>query len=364
MQILYLGIIIRIIFQYINLYIYPIPGLNEDALLFHFLATEFASNGIFSEGFYQVSKFYSYSIFLGYIYSIFDISNIFFGSLLNIFFWFISALVLYNTLMTVAVKKNICNYALLFYTFLPSSIFFSSSTFREPLILLFTNLFIYFLVKLFKSKNINYFFLIFILFINYILAMYLHMAYLYISFVLIIVTFFLLTYKILGYKRTCFVFVFIFLFCIFFGIEVIYNFVLNYIDKTAVYRLNTTSGNTSYNYLISQNNFINSLFVFLQFLFQPSLFSLSSYASFLFFFENIIKVFMVFTFPFILIKNNNKYNFIFIITFLLYLVITFMWSLGTTNWGTSIRHSFPQLGLLIFFYFGNLNNLLLNKRLK
>ena len=65
MQILYLGLIIRIIVQYINLYIYPISGLNEDALLFHFLATEFATNGFFSEGFYQDSKFYSYSIFLG-----------------------------------------------------------------------------------------------------------------------------------------------------------------------------------------------------------------------------------------------------------------------------------------------------------
>jgi hypothetical protein len=190
MEILYLGLIIRIIVQYINLYIFPISGLNEDAFLFHFLATEFATNNSFSEDFYQDSKFYSYSIFLGYIYRVFDISNIFFGSLLNIFIWFISALVLYYTLRNVEVKKKFCNYALLFYTFFPSSIFFSSSTFREPLILLFTNIIIYYFVKLFKSKNINYFFLISILLINYILATYLHMAYKYISSVIIIAIFF------------------------------------------------------------------------------------------------------------------------------------------------------------------------------
>ena len=364
MQILYLGLIIRIIVQYINLYIYPISGLNEDALLFHFLATEFASNGIFSEGFYQDSKFYSYSIFLGYIYRVFDISNIFFGTLLNIFFWFISALVLYNTLMTVAVKKNICNYALLFYTFLPSSIFFSSSTFREPLILLFTNLIIYYFVKLFKSKNINYFFLILILLINYILAAYLHVAYLYISVVFIIVTFFLLIYKFLIYKKTFFLFFFIFLFFIFFEIDITKYLVTNLIDKSAIYRLNTTHGLTSYNYVISENNLINTLFAFVQFLVQPSFFTLSSYAAYLIFLENIIKIFMIVTFPIILIQKNTKYNFLFIITFLLYLMITFIWSLGTTNWGTSIRHSYPQLGILMFFYFGNLNNLFLSKRFK
>jgi hypothetical protein len=364
MGILYLGLFIRIFVQYINLYIFPISGLNEDAFLFHFLATEFATNGFFSEGFYQDSKFYSYSIFLGYIYKAFNISNIFFGSLLNIFFWFISALVLYNTLMTVAVKKNICNYALLFYTFLPSSIFFSSSTFREPLILLFTNLIIYFFVKLFKSKNINYFFLILILLINYILATYLHMAYLYISIVFIIVTFFLIIYKFLKYKKTLFLFFFIFLFFIFFQIEMTEYLLTNLMDKSAIYKSNTTHGLTSYNYLISENNLINNFFAFVQFLVQPSFFTLSSYASYLIFLENIIKIFMIVTFPIILIQKNTKYNFLFIITFLLYLMITFIWSLGTTNWGTSIRHSYPQLGILIFFYFGNLNNLFLNKKIK
>jgi hypothetical protein len=101
-----------------------------------------------------------------------------------------------------------------------------------------------------------------------------------------------------------------------------------------------------------------------QFLVQPSFFTLSSYASYLIFLENIIKIFMIVTFPIILIQKNTKYNFLFIITFLLYLMITFIWSLGTTNWGTSIRHSYPQLGILIFFYFGNLNNLFLNKKIK
>ena len=64
MEILYLGLIIRIIVQYINLYIFPISGLNEDAFLFHFLATEFAADNSFSDDFYQDSKFYSYSILI------------------------------------------------------------------------------------------------------------------------------------------------------------------------------------------------------------------------------------------------------------------------------------------------------------
>jgi hypothetical protein len=138
----------------------------------------------------------------------------------------------------------------------------------------------------------------------------------------------------------------------------------NLMDKSAIYKSNTTHGLTSYNYLISENNLINNFFAFVQFLVQPSFFTLSSYASYLIFLENIIKIFMIVTFPIILIQKNTKYNFLFIITFLLYLMITFIWSLGTTNWGTSIRHSYPQLGILIFFYFGSLNNLFLSKTVK
>jgi hypothetical protein len=37
--------------------------------------------------------------------------------------------------------------------------------------------------------------------------------------------------------------------------------------------------------------------------------------------------------------------------FLSYLVIETIWSLGTVNWGTAIRHHLPSIGLLVVVAF-------------
>ena len=47
----------------------------------------------------------------------------------------------------------------------------------------------------------------------------------------------------------------------------------------------------------------------------------------------------------LIVIGKNKASILFI--FLVYLLLEFLWALGTVNWGTASRHHLPSLGLLV-----------------
>ena len=60
-------------------------------------------------------------------------------------------------------------------------------------------------------------------------------------------------------------------------------------------------------------------------------------------FENILRLILFILF---FVRGNYK-NYIIRNLFIIYIVIEIIWSSGTANWGTAIRHHVPSWGLLI-----------------
>ena len=89
MYIIFLGIIFRVIFAFINSDLGPFPGLEYDAIKFHEVAvsiSEDTSNMDFRTG-------WLYATVLGIIYK-YTFDSIFFGSLISILGWLISAILI------------------------------------------------------------------------------------------------------------------------------------------------------------------------------------------------------------------------------------------------------------------------------
>ena len=185
MQILKIGFLIRIIVAYFNIYIFEISGLNEDAQIFHDLAVDF-SRGNYVEDFYYYNSHYFYSHFLGFFYYLF-LESRFLGCFINIVLWYLSAVVLFKVLVQLKTSAGNISLALIIYSFLPSSIFFSSATFREPIMLFAINLIIYLVLKIYFNKNfLKIIFLqLIIICICVFLSIYLHVGFKYISLVII-----------------------------------------------------------------------------------------------------------------------------------------------------------------------------------
>ena len=87
------------------------------------MAVDFSEKN-YIEDFYNNNKHYYYSRFLGLIYFLFFESQLL-GAIINIFFWFLSALFFYKILIHLNTSKSNINLALIFYSFFPT--FFGTS---------------------------------------------------------------------------------------------------------------------------------------------------------------------------------------------------------------------------------------------
>lgn len=356
MQILKIGFLIRIIVAYINIYIFAIPGLNEDAQIFHDLAVDF-SRGNYVEDFYYYNSHYFYSHFLSFFYFLFFESK-FLGCFINIILWYLSAVFLFKILFQLKTSAGNISLALMIYSFVPTSIFFSSATFREPIMLFAINLIIYLALKIHFSKNFLHiiFFKVIIIGICIFLSNFIHVAFNYISFVIIFTILSVIVSKFINIK-----FFYLFIFFLLFALMLFANLNLinineniNLIEASSAYRQNTTIGDTSYNINISDNSIINSLYVFFQFMVQPLFNNNLGFLNIIVIVENLLRIF---AFSFLIFKINlrhQKFHSFLINIFFSALFIYFIWSQGTTNWGTAIRHSFPELGMLLIVLFGGL----------
>ena len=118
-----------------------------------------------------------------------------------------------------------------------------------------------------------------------------------------------------------------------------------------------------------------SMPVFLfQYLFEPMPWRMSSLLDLVALTENLLRAWLIWNalryFRVLSNKTPNltEYNFfrngkLIVFIFLSYLIMETIWSLGTTNWGTSIRHHLPGLGLLLVASFAYQNVSSLNLKL-
>ena len=151
MYIIFLGIIFRVIFAFINSDLGPFPGLEYDAIKFHEVAvsiSEDTSNMDFRTG-------WLYATVLGIIYK-YTFDSIFFGSLISILGWLISAILIIKIIRIFKLDEFSKNFILILYSFWPSALVYTSVTLREPFQLLFINITIFAFLKIYLENKPKY----------------------------------------------------------------------------------------------------------------------------------------------------------------------------------------------------------------
>ena len=145
--IIFLGFIARNLMSIIN-FVLPYLGGSNDSFRFHNcagLAAGYEINseywkllcpyfyrGDFLEGFYVEGLLSSVYLIFGH--------HVLNGNLFSCFCWLISAFLLVKILTKINIESKYISYALIFYSFIPSGIFYTSVILREPMQLLAINL--------------------------------------------------------------------------------------------------------------------------------------------------------------------------------------------------------------------------------
>ena len=292
-----------------------------------------------------------FSFYLGTLYYFFK-SSILLGSIFSILAWLMSAIVILRICNFFKLEKIYKTALILIYSFLPSLVYFSSLILREPYQLLFFNLFLLFYL-LFLSNNKIKFLLLSFLFLFFLIL--LHEAFLIFA---AIVSLFTIILKLKDFLlNNKFLFFLLFLLIIFYY----FLFISNYIEILSKYAIQEVShylngindSRTAYIFkddllFFDLSSFLNFYFKSLfHYFFYPFLFTDLNFKDTILGFENILRFLFFFLLIFNYLKYKKKFNFFLVILITFYFLIESIWSLGTANWGTSVRHHIPSIGILL-----------------
>jgi len=300
--------------------------------------------------FFILGKFYLYTL-----------KNYIWAAFFSVLIWLVSYLILFRSMRLLHFSYPNILFATIIYAFLPSIFLITSTTLREVWQLLLINFILYLFIKILIIEKINYFNIIMIV-VSSIFLFILHRSLLLFGlFVFFLIFLFLFTklkinkLYVPGIIFILFVII-IFLYLKFSEYYVLYGFEqlkkgLPLAIEQYQQGLILSAPNARGNYIdsVSIKNYMD-LFLFLptafiKYLFEPliSLNQISSVKDIVAIFENILRLLLILLF-FINIKKKNT---LMINLFLLYLFLELVWSVGTINWGTALRHHVPSWGLLI-----------------
>jgi hypothetical protein len=359
---LWTGFLLRFFVAIWNGFFGPSYGAGSDSLLFHLAAVKYSNNLVLDH--FMIGHIYSY--FLGVFY-FFTTDSLFLGSFLSVVAWLLSALILVRIMRMLSINYSNQYKAMFIYALLPSSILLTSITLRESYQLLFVNIAIYSALKIYLHKSITIHWLSLICAIA-VMAV-LHGALFISSLFILIATLFLLSFrKGLSLFKITLVVPIVFL-CLYYGFLLFTSISYNLNDglDVAVQSFQEGSissyGRATYRTDVSIDGMIDLIFsvpVFLlQYLFEPMPWRMSSLIDVVSLVENFLRVWLIWRALkyFLHTSEQNRKSIAFI--FLTYVVMETIWSLGTSNWGTSMRHHLPSIGLLLvvaFAYQGKLVN--------
>ena len=292
---------------------------------------------------------------LGSIFHIFKFETYLLSSLCSNIIWFLSAIVFYKIQLKLNYKKKIINLFLFLYIFIfPTSLVYTSLLLREPYILLFLNLLAFYLININSaSKKITFNNLVLILFISFCLF-FLHDAnkiFLALFFLSLFFFFIYKNFNIPQYIKIIFILISIFL-LFYLGIsEKIFYLIKSYLSghffeynfERATYFLMEDITSLEYSNL----NFVKLITKnFINYLFQPFIYNVSSLKDSLLLSENILRFIFILMIlkKFIISFDNKKY---FYLLFFMFFLMELIYAQATVNWGTASRHHVPSIGLLI-----------------
>lgn len=280
------------------------------------------------------------------IFKVLSIKSYTVASFISILLWILSFALILKIFKNFCVEKIYQIFLLSIFSFWPSIILFTSAVSREAFQIFFLILSIYFLLNLIKKKNLNFLFLIITLFI----LLLLHKALFFTSFFIFLIAVFYLI-KNNQFNRI-FKFILVFCFVIFclmifinytrfgytqfiYGIPAAINIYQNGLliesDLRANFRDFPINIGNYYDLLIHMIIFLKDYF------FSPYLNQIFYISDILALVENYFRLLLIVILT-INITNSISNNKISIIIFLVYLLLEFTWAMGTSNWGTAMRH--------------------------
>ena len=365
---LWLGFFLRLANSFVNGFYGPSFGAEDDAFGFHVNAVTFINQSLVMDPFVPHLL---YSYILGIFYSI-TTDSLFLGSALSTLAWLVSAFILVRIMRILSFKMSNQWRVMLIYALIPSSLMYTSVTLREPFQLLFINLALYAALKIYFHRSISHWLVLFLAVVG---MGALHGALFASGIFMIVGTLFLLTArsrKGVSFGKVVLVSPIVIL-GLFYGFLLFAN-IFTYGERiileglsvaTQSYQEGTMSTVQRANYrtdiveISGLGGLILSIPSFLfQYLFEPMPWKISSIVDVVALLENMLRFWLIWNAlkylvgtyrnkPMFVARNvfgNGKFIFF---MFLTYLTTETIWSLGTTNWGTSTRHHIPSLGLLL-----------------
>ena len=354
MYIILIGLILRIIFAFFNSFYGPLLGADADALRFHETAISISKG----EEPFDAGTGWIYASILGKIYQ-YSFSSIFFGSLISIFAWSISAILLIKMLNIIKIKKSFEYIFLSLYSFWPSVLIFTSITLRESYQLLFFNLVILCFLKVFIEKKINYSYLLFFSLVSLSL---LHKVFILFSAIISFI-FFIFFLNLVGKKtiRILLVTLLSIGFMIYIQIDPILEYFYSKVplNEKSIFEIIEnhinlmTISRASYQveriYIFNYQDFISYLIMSSKnYFLQPTPINQELFIDFMLYCENLIRLSIIFLILLKLLNINMVHYKIYLGLFIIYLSSEIGWALGTNNWGSAVRHHVPTFGILIF----------------
>jgi hypothetical protein len=357
----FIGITIHHIIAFYNGFIGPTYGATADA-------SRFFKNATFI---YQYSNDYDFSIGSNFYESILAIFLKFFGdskfvaSELSVLFFVFSLIILGKILLLLDKEKYLYPIVLLF-SLLPSNFLFTSVTLREPFEMFFFMLSCYLSVFYIKTKKIS---ALPILVISLLLLGVWHNG------LIIFLPNFALFFIIFSMdgKRKRYSLGLKFILFLLYSILIFFTFILitklglssqastslingDIMDYSQDYRDVEYSGGSSYSADFSSVFSIPILF--LNYMFAPFPWQIRNILDIYAAFESILRLVLIF-YAFTEIKNRKKgkrETKTLLFLFLVSLVLEFIWSMGTLNWGTAMRHHIMAYGIFLILGIEGLSN--------
>lgn len=348
-----IGFLLRFFVAIWNGFYGPSPGADFDAQGLNGFASDVAVSGNFEE--FSVG-YTPYTNSLGLIYYL-GVNHIFLGSLISCFAWLWSAIFLYKSFILLEIDRRYVNVSLFLYGILPSSIFLTSVTLREPFQLLFVNMAIYAAIRVYLTHDLLYWLL---LFVSCLAFGVLHGALFVFGLLLFGST--VILYSLRNSVRVSWGNLFFALgvsgLVVGYGLialgSVSYDLSDGLANSAEDYQKAVLSADGRTNYRDDSGGggfIISSVVAFFQYLFEPLPWRIANISDFIVFLENVVRARLIYL-AVVYCGNSGftRRRFAYFML-ILYFLIEFIWSLGTVNWGTSARHHLPSLGLLLLAVF-------------
>lgn len=354
-NLVFFGFFLRVMIAVWNGFFGPSFGADMDALTFHMEAVEYSKNLHLDE--FSIGWIYSYV--LGIVYFL-TLDSLFIGSLLSCFAWLISANFLRGSMRLLSISSSSAVKAMLIYAFLPSSLLFTAVTLREPYQLMFVNIAVYSALKIYLHRSLTHWILLLVAVMGMGI---LHGALFAFGFIFIISLLVLISLRGsagMSMMKILLIAPIVF-FMIFYGFSLFSNLSYNLEDGmgSAVEAFQqgglNAEGRTNYKDGVEISGIMGLIFFvpvsIFQYLFEPMPWKISALFDVAVLMENCLRAWLLWQVVCGLRKTPNESRRILLFLFVLYMILETIWSLGTINWGTAMRHHLPSMGMLVLAAF-------------